>query len=273
MAEGKGKEVLRLENIHYQYEEGKAALAGVSACFNKNEKIAILGNNGAGKSTFFFICNGVLKANKGSLYLNENLISYRKSDLIELRKSIGLVFQDSDVQMIGSTVYEEISFGPMNLGYTKEQVHRRVDEVIQKLDLGDFVKRVPHRLSGGEKKRVCIGDALAMDPQMIFFDEPTTGLDPQNIMLFEENIKALEEKGIGVIIATHDVDFAWRFADRILIFHEGQILADGKPEEVFLKNDIIKKSGLIQPTLFQIGVKLGWDVIPKNLEEFHKMSL
>ena len=273
MGEKNKQEILRLVDVHYQYDDGNVALSGIHTQFFKNEKVAVLGNNGAGKSTFFFLCNGVFSLSTGSIFLNNHLITNSKKDLNLLRQNIGLVFQDSDVQMIGSTVYEEIGFGPMNLGYSKEEVRKRVDEVVQNLELSDYVKRAPHCLSGGEKKRVCIGDALAMDPQMLFFDEPTTGLDSKNIMLFEENLKSLENRGIGVVIATHDVDFAWRFADRILIFHEGKILADGDPYDIFTNREILEESGLIQPTLVQIGIKLGWKQIPKNLEEFQKMSL
>ena len=273
MSEKNKQEVLRLVDAHYQYEDGNEALSGIHTQFFKNEKVAVLGNNGAGKSTFFFLCNGVFSLSTGSIFLNNHLITNSKKDLNLLRQHIGLVFQDSDVQMIGSTVYEEIGFGPMNLGYSKEEVRKRVDEVVQNLELTDYVKRAPHCLSGGEKKRVCIGDALAMDPQLLFFDEPTTGLDPKNIKLFEDNLTMLENREIGVVIATHDVHFAWRFADRILIFHEGKILADGEPYEIFTNRELLEKSGFIQPTLVQIGTKLGWKQIPKNLGEFQKMSL
>lgn len=266
-------EILRLEDIQYQYEEGTIALSKISATFYEGEKVAVLGNNGAGKSTFFFICNGVYTPEKGNVFLNDIQITHGKKSLNQLRQSIGLVFQDSDVQMVGSTVYEEIGFGPMNLGYKKEQVRERVDQVIENLHLEEYVERAPHRLSGGEKKRVCIGDVLAMEPQLIFFDEPTTGLDPKNIKLFEENIKLLENRGIGIVVATHDVDFAWRFADRVIIFNEGRILADGDPYEVFSKIDLLERSGLVQPTLLQIGQKLGWKSIPKNMEEFHQLPL
>lgn len=263
------QEILRLEQVSFQYEESQRALVEVDASFYAGEKVAVLGNNGAGKSTLFLVCNGVQQATQGKLYLEGREMGFGKKDQSSLRQSIGLVFQDVEVQIIGSTVYEEISFGPMNLQLSKEEVKERVETVMQQFELEEFADRVPHRLSGGEKKRVCIADVLAMKPKIIFFDEPTTGLDPQNTLLFEENLKSLEEQGMGTVIATHDVDFAWRFAQRVILFHEGRIAADGDPEEIFRDKELMKLCGLVQPILLYIGDKLGWNPIPRRVEELN----
>ena len=261
------QEILKLEQVSFQYEESQKALIQIDVTFYAGEKVAVLGNNGAGKSTLFLVCNGVQQPTNGRLYLNEQEMGSGKKDQLALRQSIGLVFQDVDVQIIGSTVYEEISFGPMNLQLSKDEVRERVEGVIQNFDLGGFEERAPHRLSGGEKKRVCIADVLAMKPKIIFFDEPTTGLDPKNTLLFEENLKMLEKQGMGTVIATHDVDFAWRFAERIILFHEGQIVGDGDPDELFRDKELMKLCGLVQPMLLHIGEKLGWTKIPRRVEE------
>lgn len=261
------QEILKLEQVSFQYEESQKALVQIDVTFYAGEKVAVLGNNGAGKSTLFLVCNGVQQPTNGRIYLNEQEMGSGKKDQLALRQSIGLVFQDVDVQIIGSTVYEEISFGPMNLQLSKDEVRERVEGVIQNFDLGGFEERAPHRLSGGEKKRVCIADVLAMKPKIIFFDEPTTGLDPKNTLLFEENLKMLEKQGMGTVIATHDVDFAWRFAERIILFHEGQIVGDGDPDELFRDKELMKLCGLVQPMLLHIGEKLGWTKIPRRVEE------
>ena len=261
------QEILKLEQVSFQYEESQKALVQIDVTFYAGEKVAVLGNNGAGKSTLFLVCNGVQQPTNGRIYLNEQEMGFGKKDQLALRQSIGLVFQDVDVQIIGSTVYEEISFGPMNLQLSKDEVRERVEGVIQNFDLGGFEERAPHRLSGGEKKRVCIADVLAMKPKIIFFDEPTTGLDPKNTLLFEENLKMLEKQGMGTVIATHDVDFAWRFAERIILFHEGQIVGDGDPDELFRDKELMKLCGLVQPMLLHIGEKLGWTKIPRRVEE------
>jgi len=261
------KEILKLEQVNFQYEEATKVLNQINVTFYAGEKVAVLGNNGAGKSTLFLICNGVNQPTEGKIYLDEQEMGFGKKDQSVLRQSIGLVFQDVDVQIIGSTVYEEISFGPMNLHLSKEEVRERVDEVIQKFELEEFLDRAPHHLSGGEKKRVCIADVLVMKPKIIFFDEPTTGLDPKNTLLFEENLKMLEKQGMGTVIATHDVDFAWRFAERIILFHEGEIVGDGDPDELFRDKELMKLCGLVQPMLLHIGEKLGWTKIPRRVEE------
>lgn len=261
------QEILKLEQVSFQYEESQKALIQIDVTFYAGEKVAVLGNNGAGKSTLFLVCNGVQQPTNGRIYLNEQEMGSGKKDQLALRQSIGLVFQDVDVQIIGSTVYEEISFGPMNLHLSKDEVRERVEGVIQNFDLGGFEERAPHRLSGGEKKRVCIADVLAMKPKIIFFDEPTTGLDPKNTLLFEENLKMLEKQGMGTVIATHDVDFAWRFAERIILFHEGQIVGDGDPDELFRDKELMKLCGLVQPMLLHIGEKLEWTKIPRRVEE------
>ena len=261
------QEILKLEQVSFQYEESQKALIQIDVTFYAGEKVAVLGNDGAGKSTLFLVCNGVQQPTNGRIYLNEQEMGSGKKDQLALRQSIGLVFQDVDVQIIGSTVYEEISFGPMNLHLSKDEVRERVEGVIQNFDLGGFEERAPHRLSGGEKKRVCIADVLAMKPKIIFFDEPTTGLDPKNTLLFEENLKMLEKQGMGTVIATHDVDFAWRFAERIILFHEGQIVGDGDPDELFRDKELMKLCGLVQPMLLHIGEKLEWTKIPRRVEE------
>ena len=246
-------EIIRFEHVSYTYEDGRQALSDLSATFSSGEKVAILGENGAGKSTFFLLCNGVLQPTHGQIFLEGIPVCAKRQSLNELRRNVGFVFQDPDVQLLAGTVEEEISFGPMNLGWSEAQVQKQVDAAIQNLHLDTFRTRAPQYLSGGEKKRVSIADVLAMCPQLILLDEPASSLDPSHASLLEENLSMLEARGIALLIATHDVDFAWRWADRVLLFHEGHLLADTTPEAAFSDAGLLHACGLTQPILYEVS--------------------
>lgn len=244
------KELLRLEHIHYKYEDKFPALRDVSASFYEGERIAILGSNGAGKSTFFLCCNGVLRPQSGALYLNGTEITKSKKDITRQRQAIGLVFQDPDSQIIAGTVEREVSFGPMNLRLDRAEVENRIAESLKQMNLDGYQERAPQYLSGGEKKRVSIADILAMRPDMILLDEPTASLDPENVALLEKTLDELSAAGITLAVSTHDVDFAYRFATRALVFSRGEIIADADINQVFSSEEILSKSGLAKPLLY-----------------------
>ena len=257
--------ILEVQDLHYAYNDEKHALNGVSLQIREGEKIAVLGANGAGKSTFFLSINGVLRPHRGEIFYRGELITKKK--LNHLRKNVGIVFQDADNQIIASTVMGEVSFGPMNLKLPREEVLRRVDKALSYMNITEFRDRPPHYLSGGEKKRVSIADILAMEPELMLLDEPASSLDPVNQSLLEENLEKLHQKGIALVVATHDVDFAWRWAKRILIFHQGRLVADGRGEEIFADEALIEKSGLKKPLLYEVGKIYGISPLPKTLKE------
>lgn len=262
------KELLRFEKVSYAYEErtdDREALEDCSVSICPRERIAVLGSNGAGKSTFFLLANGVLRPREGRILLDGQLVGRRGLNL--LRRNVGLVFQDPDVQILGGTVEEEISFGPINLGLDKVEVRRRVDAAVTALHLEQLKKRAPQYLSGGEKKRVSIADVLAMKPRLMLLDEPAAGLDPAGGLLLEEHLETLGEQGLALLVATHDVDFAWRWAQRILVFCGGRLVADAVPKEVFSDAARLRQWGLRQPMLFRVGQVLQLDHIPRTMEE------
>jgi len=270
-------ELLKLEHIYFQYEERYIALNDVSATFHKGERVAILGNNGAGKSTFFLCCNGVLHPQKGGVFLNGREVTHSKKDVNLLRQAVGLVFQDPDSQIIAGTVEGEISFGPMNLGLDEKEVGQRVEQSMTQMNLTDYEGRAPQYLSGGEKKRVSIADILAMQPDMILLDEPTASLDPENVILLEEILDALSKEEIALVISTHDVDFAYRFAKRAIVFSQGKIIADTDTEEVFGSDEILSRAGLKKPLVYAAAEHLEKqfpDIImgnkPKSIEELQQ---
>lgn len=196
-------EILRLKDLSFRYEEEKEwALKEVSLSISSGEKIAVLGNNGAGKSTFFRCCNGILRPKEGSLYLKGKKISWKKKEILNLRQSVGLIFQEADHQLIAGTVAEEVSFGPMNLKLSEQEVRNRVEKALAAMDLLKYQEKAPHELSGGEKKRVSIADILAMEPELMLLDEPASSLDPLNQSLLEANLEKLNQKGIALVVAT-----------------------------------------------------------------------
>ena len=270
------KLILKIEDLHYTYGNGKSALDGVSVNIYEGEKIAVIGSNGSGKSTFFLNVDGVLTPEQGKVIYRDIVIN--KKNLKELRKNIGIVFQDADNQIIASTVRAEVGFGPMNLKLPKEEVLKRVDEALEYMNISHLKDRPPHYLSGGEKKRVSIADIIAMKSEIIIFDEPTAALDPLNAMMLEEVLEKLSSEKKTMLISTHDVDFTYRWAERVLVFCEGKIIADGKPLEIFKNKEILKQANLRQPTMLEVYESLIEKQIlkdikayPKSIQEFKKI--
>jgi cobalt/nickel transport system ATP-binding protein len=254
--------LLEIKNLYFGYDK-KQVLKNISLSIAKGEKIAVMGSNGAGKSTFFLNINGVLKPDKGEIILKGKKINARKSKL--LHRSVGFVFQDADSQIIASDVESEISFGPINLGLSTDEVIKRVDSAVNYLSLEDLRHRAPHYLSGGEKKRVTIADILAMESEILIFDEPMAALDPVNADNVENILQRLHQDGKTLIIATHDVDFAYRFAERIILFCNGEIIADGTPFEIFNKKAEMEQAHLKKPAMMSIWETLiNEGIVPKD---------
>lgn len=243
------KKLLQVKNLCFSYDE-KPVLQQINVTICRGERIAVMGSNGAGKSTFFLNLNGVLQPDSGELLLEGKTL--KKKDFKELHRRVGFVFQDADSQIIASNVKAEISFGPMNLGLSKEEVRNRVAAAIEYMGLSRLADRAPQYLSGGEKKRVSIADILAMETEVLIFDEPMAALDPVNTQNVESILKRLHEDGKTLLIATHDVDFAYRYADRILVFSEGGIIADGTPQEVFHRKEILERAHLKAPAVMTV---------------------
>ena len=244
-------ELLRTENISYQYDGRYLALNNVSVTFRTGEMVAVLGSNGAGKSTFFLCCNGVLRPQSGKVFYNGREISGAKKDIFKLRQAVGLVFQDPDSQIIAGSVESEVSFGPMNLRLTRDEVSRRVEDSLKLMNISRYRDFAPQYLSGGEKKRVSIADILAMRPEMILLDEPTASLDPQNADALEHILRALNREGISIVISTHDVNFAYRIAKRAVVFAQGSIIADADADDVFASTETLEMAGLKKPLLYE----------------------
>lgn len=246
--------ILQVRDLRFCYDSGVPALDGVSLDVCAGERIAVLGPNGAGKSTFFLCLNGVLTPESGQILLNGKLVDRKMRKA--LCERVGIVFQNADDQIIASTVAAEVSFGPMNLRLPRDEVARRVDHALEYMDLQAFRARPPHDLSGGEKKRVSIADILAMESEVILLDEPAASLDPAGEERLERVLTRLSDEGRTLLISTHDVDFAFRWATRAVVFSEGHILADGTPQAVFEDAALLRQAHLRRPVLAEVFAAL-----------------
>lgn len=274
--EEKREVLLETENLMYSYDGEGDVLRGVNLQIGKGERIALLGPNGAGKSTLFLNLNGVYHAHGGKIRYRGQEINRKNRNM--LRHHVGFVFQEPDSQIVASTVKAEVAFGPVNLRLPTEEVEERVSGSMKQMDLVRYQDRPPHYLSGGEKKRVSIAGVLAMEPEVVLFDEPAASLDPKNVDMLEELLERLWKQGKTLLISTHDVDFAYRWADRILVMVQGKLIADDIPGVLFEREDILQKAHLKKPVLLQVynilskaHTTFDRQKPPRSLQEFREM--
>lgn len=242
--------ILATKNLSYSYDGESSALDNINIEIPKGKITAIMGGNGAGKSTFFLNLNGVLKPDAGEVYFDGKPVVYNKKGIKEMRKEIGIVFQDPNDQLFSSSVRKDISFGAINLGLPEDEVKKRVDAAIQSVGIKELELRPTHALSYGQKKRVAIAGVLVMEPKVIILDEPTAGLDPAGVseimsLLLEIN----KSMGISIVIATHDIDIIPLYCDYTFVFDKGTVIMEGTPKEVFAKADILRKHSLRIPRI------------------------
>ncbi|MBP6281049.1 MAG: ABC transporter ATP-binding protein [Leptotrichiaceae bacterium] len=260
--------MLKLENIYFSYDKGKEVLKNISIDIEKGKKIIFLGENGSGKSTLFFLLNGILKKDSGDIFLENKKIKYKKKDLDELRRKVGVVFQDPDIQIFAPTVFQEIAYGLENIGFSINEIESKVEKILKELELNDLKENPCHHLSYGQKKRVSIASIVAMNPEVLVLDEPTAWLDPKNIKKITDILEDLNKKGKTIIISTHDIDFAYDIADYIYILHNGIILKKGSRDEIFEDFEFFKKLNFNIPNKLKIKKFLNKKDI--NIEEYDK---
>ena len=248
--------ILEAREIRYRYPHGMEAISGISFHIRKGEKIALVGPNGAGKSTLLMMFNGMIRPDAGIILFDNQPIRYDAASLRLLRKRVGFVLQNPDRQIIAPTVYQDVAFGPTNLGYQETEVREAVTLALRHVGLEGFERRPPHQLSGGEKKRVAIAGVLAMDPDVLVFDEPTSGLDPAGSEDIIELLDELNHEGKTVIISTHDVELAYPWADRAILLLEGKILQEGIPEVAFGTPEFVRMAHLSVPFLLDLYTEL-----------------
>ena len=270
--------VIEAENLSYSYEENdRKALDGLSVRIGRGRKVAFMGGNGSGKSTFFLCLNGILRPDEGRVLIDGEPVSYTRKGLLAVRKKVGIVFQEPDNQLFSASVFQEISFGILNLGVDEETARQEVEKVIRELKITSFQDRPAHALSGGQKKQVAIADILVMHPQVMILDEPASALDAAHTKKVHELIQGLTEQGITVLMALHDIDYAWAWADEIVLMHEGKVIRQGTPREVCEDENALKKAGLERPAVLRIYEKLkdkgvlSGNLIPGSMDELAEM--
>lgn len=248
--------ILEARNLSYRYPRGMEAICGISFHIRKKEKIALVGPNGAGKSTLLMMFNGMIRPDSGFMLFDNQPILYDCTSLRILRKRVGFVLQNPDRQIIAPTVYQDVAFGPTNLGYSEDEVREAATRALHHVGLEGFERRPPHQLSGGEKKRVAIAGVLAMDPDVLVFDEPTSGLDPSGSEDIMELLDELNHDGKTIIISTHDVELAYPWADRVILMLGGKILQEDIPEVAFGNPESVRMAHLSVPTLLELHMEL-----------------
>ena len=248
--------VLETRNVSYTYGDGTDALRNVSITLEEGKKIALVGPNGAGKSTLMLMFNGILRPTTGDVLFRGQNLQYDSASLREIRRKVGMVFQNSDDQIFAPTVYQDVAFGPVNLGFPAEKTKKYVGYALQYVGLSGYERRPPHHLSGGEKKRVALAGILVMEPEVMILDEPTSNLDPASS---EEIMDMLDELNCGgktMIISTHDVELAYRWADEVILMEDGSVLRRGMGPEVFGDVELIKRARLKLPIVVDLCKEL-----------------
>ena len=248
--------ILEARDIRYRYPRGMEAIRGISFHIRRKEKIALVGPNGAGKSTLLMMFNGMIRPDSGLMLFDNQPVLYDTASLRVLRKRVGFVLQNPDRQIIAPTVFQDIAFGPTNLGYNESEVKEAVTQALRHVGLEGFERRPPHQLSGGEKKRVAIAGVLAMDPDVLVFDEPTSGLDPSGSEDIMELLDELNHEGKTIIISTHDVELAYPWADRAILMLGGKILQEDIPEVAFGNPESVRRAHLSVPMLLELHMEL-----------------
>jgi cobalt/nickel transport system ATP-binding protein len=252
--------LLETRDLTYIYPGNVTGLDHVNFIAGRNARIAVIGANGAGKSTLFKHFNGILRPTSGTMLVHGEPVT--PHNIREVRKFVGLVFQNADDQIFSPTVEQDVAFGPLNLGLDDETVRHRVEEALAMVGIEHLRERVPHHLSGGEKKRAAIAGVIAMEPQVLILDEPIAGLDPQGVRDLIAVINTLAgEYGITVIFSTHDVSLVPEVADYLYVMHRGGIVSQGTVETVFSDPDLLA------------SVRLDVPVIPKLIRSLQEEGI
>lgn len=242
-------EILRCENVCFAYDK-EQILNNINMSIEKGSFTAILGRNGAGKSTLFLNINGVHKKDSGKIYYENEEVIYNKKGIENIRKKIGIVFQNPDYQLFSASVLKDVSFGAVNLGLDNETAREKSLKALEEVDMVDFIDKPTHALSFGQKKRVAIAGVLVMEPEIIILDEITAGLDPMGaheILTLLKNIN--KEKGTTIILATHDMDILPLYCDYAYVLDRGSVVLQGKSDEILMQSDELRKYNLRLPRI------------------------
>jgi cobalt/nickel transport system ATP-binding protein len=242
--------LFQIENLSHCYSDGTLALDDISLSFAKGERTALLGTNGSGKTTLLHHLNGILKPTYGKICFEDKPLKYDSKSLLDLRRRVGFVFQDPNDQLFAPTVKQDVAFGPLNLGQPADEVKKAVDEALTTVGMAEYAEKPPHFLSLGQKKRVALAGVLAMQPEVLIMDEPTSNLDPRATSeILHLLLRLNKEFKITLILATHDVDMVPLFANKLYILSRGKLVSEGSPAELFSDTELIRNVNLRSPRI------------------------
>ncbi|SEG28693.1 energy-coupling factor ABC transporter ATP-binding protein [Paenibacillus sp. UNC499MF] len=255
--------ILELADVVYSYPgTDNKALDRLSLALPAGRQIALCGHNGSGKSTFFLHAVGIHRPQSGTVRWKGAPVSYKRKELLELRRQVGLVFQDPEQQLILGTPYEDVSYGLRNAGVPEPEIRARTGAVLERMGLEDLAHTPIHHLSLGQKKRVTLAGVLVLEPSLLLLDEPTAYLDRASERLLLDELADIRRSGVTVVMATHDMDLAYTWADQVLVMDKGACLLQGPPAQVFAETETIGRIGLELPLLLRL-----WQSLPRELRE------
>ena len=257
--------MIEADNIHFTYPDGHEVLKGLTCTIRRGEKVALIGPNGAGKSTFMSHLNGVELATSGRVVIDGMEVT--KENLKEIRRRIGIVFQDPDDQLFCPTVFDDVAFGPLNLGLKEDEIHARVSEALAVVGLEGFEERSSFHLSFGERKRLALATVLSYQPEILVFDEPSTNMDPMNR---RNMINWLKETDKTILLCTHDLDIALEVCERCLLLVDGRIEADGPATEILYNRSLLEDNKLEMPLALMTHELLHGILQEQDMDEGHR---
>ena len=260
--------MIEAHDVHFSYQNKVEALKGVSLTINDGEFVAIMGQNGAGKSTFVKHFNGLLKPSQGTVHIDG--VETTKTSVATLARNVGFVFQNPDHQLFSETVEEEIAFALKNFGFEQEVIDKRIDWALNLLSLTQYRKTSPFLLSGGERKRVALASVLAWDPKTLILDEPTIGQDHEQKEKLRQFILQMQTQKKTVVIVTHDVEFVAECNPRVVLMREGKIVADGIGKEILTDPALLELSSIVLPQIAQVFTKLSPLGFPKDVIDIYE---
>jgi cobalt/nickel transport system ATP-binding protein len=256
--EARGEPVFHLRDVRYLYHNRHVALDGIDLDIVHGEQVVILGANGSGKSTLLKMLDGIVGPSSGTMRaLGRDVAAVAAGqDAFRFHREVGLVFQDPDIQLFSATIFDDVAFGPLQLGWSPEEVKRACTEALEQMEITHLANRAPFELSGGEKKRAAIASVLSLRPEVILLDEPTASLDPRTKWILVNLIHKLGAAGKTIITTTHELEIVPVVAHRVIVLgEERRVLADGTPETILANRDLLIQANLIHPELHEFGLR------------------
>lgn len=261
-AEG-NRDILRFAGIRYTYPgAGQSALRGLTMRVPEGKRCVLLGHNGCGKSTLFLHANGILRPEEGQVFWKGEMLPRDRAGLLALKQKIGLVFQDPEQQLIAATVAEDLSYGLCNQKLPAEVIRERVRRVMESFGMLDWAERPIHQLSLGQKRRVALAGVMVLEPELLLLDEPTAYLDQGQTKSFMQELERIHAAGTTILMATHDVDLAYAWADWVLVMEKGKLVLEGEPAKVFSLRDCLERLHLRIPAVLAV-----WEALPAAFRE------